>query len=324
MTARDWAQLFRLQTVALISPLFCLGYLLAGNPFFSWRMLAWWGMGILWHITGFTMNNFFDYSTDYYDPAKRHHPHVSGAIPMKEIWEVLIALIVISLLYGRLLLRNNSLGFVLLIITVVTGFLYNLLSKRFLLAPIFIGLTYALVPLIPFGRPTPVMLAISAYLFLYLFVQTSVNGSLKDIDVDPVSILRTLGVSIRTWSDNSQTLELTTRARIYVHGLMALHILPLWYLYSHLAIPIGVIAFAIPPFVGSWAVFKFGHMKKEWDRDKILRYGGAHGALAYFVLTPIFYVPLGVWGVAFFVAVPMLWFMVFNRICWDATIGAKI
>lgn len=321
MKIRDYLLLFRVHTAGLTQGAVLLGLLLAGVSLLSWDTLFWCVWAVLFHATGFLYNNLADYEHDLKDPAKKSHPLISGKVDIHIAYHIDIALHAFLLLMGVLLTDGKLLPTFFLVICVVTGWLYNWTCKRSLVAPAFISISFGFLLLISYltyaDGFTPLVVVVTAYAISQMFFQIAVEGYLKDIEHDPVNLLRELGVRIRRgrlrMSIGGIVFSFSSKMATYLSGIC-------------LTVYIGgffsLMVFILGMTVQNSIFFKLA--QPAWDRKKVVRNCALMEIVTYFTLIWILFPVVGLWESIVMTLYPMAWFVVWNKMYWGTSIRPKV
>jgi len=323
MALGAWLQFCRWHTAALTSSVLVLGHLLAGEPLLGWGTLLWALFGLCFHSAGFQNNNIMDYWHDLDDPHKSHMVLVSGAIPLRHAIQVNAALIALTAFLGAYLTRLSPLPLLVLIACALSGFAYNLVSKATVLGPVPISLCFGLLAAVSYfsagGEPCTLIGLVLAYLLAAIWFQIAWEGFKKDIEADRVNLLRRLGAKVE--GDRF----VATRGAV-LFG---------W------ASKLPTIALGIPIFAASgssWvaavplalAIAGQGYASAKlifpgrWVHRETVRYCAVTEILTLWTLLFALQGAIGWAAVAALIAIPLAWFVFWNRVYWKSYIAPRV
>lgn len=301
-----------------------LGYVLAGNPLFDVRALAWAFFALLFHAFGFLQNNIFDYDYDKKDPSKAHHPLMTGEITVERAMglDVLLCLATVALQIALSL--GNPIPTIVLLISILFGTLYNYLCKRTLLGPLLITASLSTLVMVPYlsyaSTLSPLMWLLVAFTAFLMLYQISVSGYLKDFkQTDEVNLLRAMGSRLE-----GDDLKLSLQAKAYAYTLTSIKFL----LSGAIAVGLRTVTWAFLG-AGSMAVAFLLMSSKltesgPFKHDKRVKQMALVEVLSYFALVFAVEGAIGWMGVAALVLLPMLWFVVMNRIIWGTRLTPRV
>jgi hypothetical protein len=204
---KDWLRVFRAQTAPL-SVIIVLAAYLNGD----WNLTTALVLIILMVLSHWFMyghNSLMDtvMGYDFEDPGKEHHPLIDGRINWntghRVIHTGLVLLAIITIIVTISIAVEPILALICLILWIVLGQAYNDgMSKESLLGPVMIaGMTSAMVGWAwflsheTFGNTGTLYLI---YIFLLIYFQIAIDGSLKDIkQPEKSNILIKMGVHFK-------------------------------------------------------------------------------------------------------------------------------
>lgn len=301
-----------------------LGYVLAGNPLFDVRALAWALFGLLFHAFGFLQNNLFDYELDKKDPSKAHHPMITGEIKYLDAARLDVVLAVGMILYLLALTWGNWYSQLLFLPCFILATVYNLLCKKSLLGPLYITVSFTILVFVPFVNytrtVTPLMWLLGALTAFLMLFQISVSGYLKDMkQTDEVNLLRAMGSKLE-----GENLKLSLQAVAYAEALA-------WIKAFILLAMIVVAGTATWAYLGALAVsmgFIWLSVKLvspgPFEHDRRVKQMAIVEVLSYFSLVFALEGVIGWMGVAALIVLPMLWFVALNRVMWQTAVTPRV
>ena len=318
---RNWLTFLRIHTSNLTQVGAMLGPLLAGvrNVPLLVIYLLW---GLCYHAWGFTDNNIQDYAYDKQDPAKQHFALVKGAIPIGKARLVNQVFFVPVLLVGLWFGYSNPASLAFLGLSITAGMLYNRTCKKSLLAPVYITVAFTSIPLFTYFSQTtawnlPIIIVAIYTVFLMLF-QIAFEGYLKDLQSDPVNLLRTWGATVKDGK-----LDL---------GLQGV----LWVLVKFGNILVGFCYFAAINNVESTAFLLYGFLgvaiaiaytmlaHEDYNNKRVTSNAARMEILTYFALIAALEPVFGWTITATLFVYPILWFACLNYLSWKTILRPKV
>lgn len=327
MRLKAWAEFFRIHTVALTGSVCVLGYVIGGGVLLSWSALLWFLFGLFFHACGFSHNNICDFRVDADDPAKRHFPLVAGKISFFWASEVNRVGMVFLMLFGAFLTGLRPVSTFFLVVVVVSGFLYNYMSKVSVLAPIPIALCFGLLAGVPYfsisDEVSPLILATLGFGLAQIWTQIAVLGYYKDMESDKVSLLKILGAKLV-----GERLKLYVASRKSV-GFSWVSKLPMvalglavWFLADSDVASLAVLVLFT---TSTLMVFHNIVKTKVWNHDEALRNCALCEILTYWSVVVALQGVLSWFGVLVMTVAPLAWFLLWNRLYWKTwRIGPKV
>lgn len=318
---RNWLTFLRIHTSNLTQVGAMLGPLLAGVRNVPLLIIyAVWGL--CYHAWGFTDNNIQDFEYDKKDPAKQHFALVKGVIPISKAKSVNIAFFIPTLLIGLLLGYSNPASIAFLFLSITSGVLYNRTCKKSLVAPLYITIAFTSIPLFTyFTVATDWNIAVTMVAFYTMFLmifQIAFEGYLKDLQSDPVNLLR-------KWGARVEGGKLFLGTQIYF-----------WPIVKTVNICIPIIFFALLRFSDYLIVFVYDGLvigifimyallvDINYDNKKVTANAARMEILTYFALIVSLQYVLG-WEIAIILLVyPILWFTCLNYATWRTLLRPKV
>jgi len=328
MTLRHWIELARVHTAGLTTALFIGGYLLGGGTIFSIPFLLWFICGVFYHICGFIHNNIADYPYDSVDPGKKHFPLVTGAINFRKADEVDRYLMIIFCFYALYLTGLKPIPTFILFLAISGGLFYDCFSKRTPLAVPGVSTAWGILPLISYYSTTsnfsPVIMWVTLYSWVQVFVQISVLGFIKDIEAPRENnLMRKLGC--RVWlSIEGDKFICSVQAFLYATLLKGFHMFLLIPILlssnsSRLAWLLSMLFFMV-----SYFPYK-KLMSPKWERDNVLGRCVLNEAFAFFAVMPAIQGVIGWEAVILLLVYPPIWVFTWMRLQWGSwRLGPKV
>jgi len=319
---RSWLRIARIHTANLSQAAVIIGLLLAGEYNTTLIILfALWAT--VYHGSGFMQNNLMDYQYDLKDSAKQHFPLVTGEISMSIAFFVTYSLMALCFIVGLFLSNGRPLSILFLISAFFFGTLYNMQSKKSLLSPLYISVAFTSLLLFAYfsvaGGMSVLMLLVALYAFFMLMFQISVEGYTKDLETDPVNLLRWLGCDCGLGK-----IRITGRAKVYAWMMRVptyLLAFGIWYYSKSDIFSLALICLLIPMTSKTvWKLLESG----DYDNKKTVRYCAVIEILTYWILVLALQGAIGwIWTIVL-VVYPILWFLMLNQITWKTWVRPAV
>lgn len=322
MTSR-WLRLLRIHTSSLTQPVVLLGLVLAGVKV-GWMYPVFALFAVIYHAAGFIQNDIYDHRQDQSDPAKKHFPLVTGEISIKQARLLYIILTLLLLLGGLKLSNGRPAAILALIGAVLFGILYNVRSKTDLFSPLYIAAAFVILPVFSFysyaRHLNSLTLAVIGYLFFLMLFQIGVEGYMKDLSADRVSLLHRLGT--QTLPDG--TLHVSTATRWFA-WMLRLPALILMVIIASLAgtSPLGLILACLFMLGNGWATVRLLRGGR-YNQHKRVRFCAIIEVFTYSQLICALQGLLGWTGTAVFILYPYIWFLILNQLTWKTWITPRV
>lgn len=335
MTTRAWLQASRIHTASLTIPGTLLGVVAAGHtePVTLLLFGLW---ALLYHAIGFLDNNVCDLEHDRRDPAKAHFALVTGEVPV-DLARAIVLLGTIGVFAFGLNLLHDGLAFAFLAIAIAAGLAYNRLSKRTLLAPLFICSAFASLPAFAYfavgGRSEPgVGLYVVAYAWFLMLHQIAWSGYVKDLASDQVNLLDRLGSLAQRpgyWGTSWRGRPYDGKSHLYDFSRSALA----WGFATRAACPILAFAWVTysgwsAPAAAVWIVALLGAFFYTARSGPMLRsrkvlWMSLGEVSAYFLLLSTLQPLLGAATVLWYV-LPLGWYAFWNTTLWGSLVAPRV
>lgn len=327
MKLRPWLTFLRIHTSNLTQVGALLGPLLAGvrNIPFLFLYVLW---GLCYHAWGFTDNNLQDYEYDRKDPAKQHFALIKGTIPIGKAKLVNLLLFIPTLLLGLALtypIIEHPTAFAFLILCIISGMMYNRTCKKSLLAPIYIAIAFTSLPLFTFftisSTFNPAIIMVGAYTIFLMLFQIAFEGYLKDIETDPVNLLRTFGAYVR-----NNKLQLGFQKSFWLFVKIINVFIGLYFILvinidsADSAATFLLYAFLVVLMIGIYDKL----VQENYNNKKITSNASRMEILTYFALIVSLQSILGWETVAILLIYPIVWFLVLNYATWQTLLRPKV
>lgn len=332
---REFLRLSRVHTASLTIPGVLLGAYLAGlhDP---WTLTPFGFWALIFHSQGFLSNNLEDLEYDKSQAEEKGlFPLVRGTITPGEAWtffyvqHVLMWALGLALIFvgnGFRPVPQIPLAFLALVLAVLTGFAYNHTSKRTTFAPVYICTSFASLPLYAYWAAGGGAWGLEGwYLFAYgwllMLPQIAVSGAVKDLEDDPVNLMRDLGAEVRVPGEGRCWWGFSLGARAWAWGarLPSLVLAFLWTASSGGSLG-GVVVLVMLVVLAHMGLLQEGWM----PRGVKVRWMAVEEVLVYWLLVVSLLPSLGVGlGLGFMVG-PFLWFVALNLVMWNQPLAPRV
>lgn len=288
-----------------------LGFTLAGGALLSWTGVIWAVFGLLFHAAGYADNNLEDYFHDQKDANKTRFP-LGKTLTLARARGFTI-LLHAALLVSAALLARSLVPFIGFLAIYCLGLAYNRKSKSSGFAPLLFALTFSPLAVFSFysfkGEITGLILAVSSLAFFECLFQNAVSTSVKDIEYDPVSSMKTLGVQLV-----GDKLEFPPSAVAFSFGLKVLVLIPIVYLFdfSSLFARLASIPFLAIALVYSVVMLRTG----PWERSRRMLVAAVSELGVYYSVVALFAFDLGLFWAFFMVFFPVVWYVALKKVLW--------
>lgn len=328
LTLRNWLTFLRIHTSNLSQVGAILGVLIAGvRDIPTLILFAVWGF--FYHAWGFTDNNLCDYEHDLKDPAKQHFALIKGDISLYQAKIVNALLFLPTLFFGLYLshpISEHPTAFAFLMLAIVSGLLYNRTCKKSLLAPIHITIAFTALPLFSyftvastFSMP---MVLVGAYTILLMLFQIAFEGYLKDIESDPVNLLRRLGAYTY---DMGKSLYLGEQIYFWLTMKTATVLIGYKIVVTVQSDLIAELTFYIlSTFVFILLTLLAFYPDGTFDNKLVTKNAARMEIVTYFALIVALQGLLGWIIVAILMLYPILWFLGLNKLTWKTWLRPKV
>ncbi len=293
---KDWARLFRLQTLGATAMAPVLGAALAIG--IDIRLAYVFIFGILVHVVGFAHNNFCDRNIDlriiHSNPIARKEISASTAA-----YVIAILWMAMYLMPLFLIETDGAIVYLIVLSMSVVGTLYNMLSKKFVPSGVFLALwisTLTLSGYAFFSLDWNIPIIILCLAALMQCWNQWIEGLLKDRDTDAVNLAKIL----KGW-----------RWDIFFYASLIVQVIIIDWLLWELR-PILIYGSAAFFFVIA-SVLVWALIAEEKDRSKMLKLSGLHEILVYEAVVCCISVFIADWAIVFGL-VPVLIYLAFNRL----------
>lgn len=318
---RNWLTFLRVHTSNITQVGAMLGPLLAGVRNVPLLILyAVWAF--CYHAWGFSDNNIEDYEYDKTDPAKQHFALIKGVIPLSKAKLLNYFLFLPMLGIGLFLGYSSPASLAFLLLSITAGILYNRTCKKSLLAPIYVTLAFTSIPLFTFFSVAkdwnmPIIFVAIYTVFLMLF-QIAFEGYLKDLQSDPVNLLRRMGAYVKD-------------GKLHLAGQNIL-----WLLVKFANMYVGIVYFFIILLpnqiafifylllcIGMAVVYSL-LIQEDYDNKKVTSNAARMEILTFFALIIMLQNVLGWETVTILLVYPILWFICLNYLTWRTFMRPRV
>ncbi|MCU0800061.1 MAG: UbiA family prenyltransferase [Candidatus Thermoplasmatota archaeon] len=289
------------------------------------------------HAWGFSLNEVMDLDIDREVGALKDKPLVSGRVGKKEAYVLSTACLLISfcLFAGASLLSgvNVLVPLCLLLLSTIAGGIYDILGKRFILSDIFVALWMFFLVLSSASTVGNDGFAISVWAVVvlssvHILFNNSVEGGLKDVENDRKCRVPTLAVETGCNYDNGKltvTLPFFLWA-VVLRGTFVAMASAFAYLISDMEgwgdwFTVLVSILGISLFVNALGFLREGG---RFDRERLVRTFAVH-EMASFALSLLVVLPTaGPIAGLVTLLVPVLWFVLVNRVIYGSEMSPKV
>ncbi len=198
----DILRLFRIHTGAATAAVPALGLLAAGGSYLALAFVVL--AGLTHHAWGFSLNEVVDLEVDRRSKGLSHKPLVSGRIPRKVGLVLSIIMGILSFIFISIATLVEGVDplvpLIFLVLSSLSGTLYNVYGKRFPLSDIFVGVWMFFLVLSAasvssgWGPYHISIWAVAGLSSIHLVFNNSVEGGMKDVENDRGSGARTFAV----------------------------------------------------------------------------------------------------------------------------------
>jgi len=261
---------------------------------------------------------------DEMDPRKQHFPLVSGEINFRKADEIVRYLMILFCFFTLYLTKLQPTPTFFLFLAISGGLLYDYFNKVTPLAVLGVATAWGILPIISYYSTTssfsPVIMWVTIYSWVQVFIQISVLGWIKDIEAPRENnLMRKLGCRVE-----GDQFICSSVALSYAIVLKAFHMFLLIMVLgvsnsSPLAWFMSFLFYWI-----SWIPYRW-LMNPKWERDKVLGRCVLNEAFAFFAVMPAIQGVIG-WGPVFLMIVyPPIWVFVWMRLQWkEWRLGPKV
>lgn len=307
----DYLRFVRLDSASASIAYSLLGFTLAGGALLSWKAVVWAIFGLLFHAAGYADNNLQDYSHDQKDANKARFP--LGRTLNLSSARAFTVLLHATLLVSAALLARSMVPLIGFVAIYSFGLAYNRKSKSSGFAPLLFAMTFSPLAVFSFysfkGEITSVILAVSSLAFFECLFQNAVSTSVKDIENDPVSSMKSLGVQLV-----GDTLKFPPSAAVFSFGLKVLVLVPLVYLFNFapLFAELAAIPFLAIALIYSIVMLRTG----PWERSKRMLVAAVSELGVYYSVIVLFSFELGAFWAIFMIFFPLVWYVAVKKALW--------
>lgn len=288
---------------------------MAGGVLLSWTGFAWGLFGLLFHAAGYADNNLQDYPYDQTDENKVRFP-LGKTIALVSASRFTISLHA-ALLISAALLTRSLVPFIGFLAIYSFGLAYNRKSKSSGFAPMLFAMTFSPLAVFSFysvkGEVTSLILAVSSLAFFECLFQNAVSTSVKDIEYDPVSSMKSLGVQLV-----GDRLVFPPSAVVFSFGLKVLVLVPLVYLFAFTPLPANLVAipFLVIALISSAEMLRTG----PWERSKRMLVAAVSELGVYYSVIVLFAFELGPFWAVFMIFFPLVWYVAVKKAIWGSVL----
>ena len=311
-----YLRLMRIHTAGLTACAPLAGGLVMGETD-VFRLLLLIGVGVLCHIYGFVLNEYFDREIDRQSLYLQGKPLVSGVIPVQHALFLSVGAMLVAVLLTVLFVFSwFTVG--CLFLAFLFGFLYDRFAKKLPYSDFVVGIGFFFLCLYGAFSVSSDISGLAYVVALLAMMQMTINNiiaGMKDVDHDfVVSGLSTplrLGVKL-----HEKGMAVSKRFIAFLGGLKATHIsltvVPFFVFFALFQVWQLVLIVVL---IGIGVVFIVKLLTCEvFDRERIIRIIGFHEMFAFLVIPVLLYGLVGVGAAVFLVLFPFVWLAVFMRV----------
>lgn len=294
---------------------------------------------LLFHASGFGMNNVMDYKWDVVDPNKKHFPLVTGEIDLKTANKFIWILTAFAAGYGFVLCNGRILAIAAMTLGFTWSIAYNYANKIYpRISPILIAGGFTAMPFIGYFSFTydyntgfALLVKYSVVLLLY---QIAVEGFAKDFLVPQKNLLIDLGAKV----GKDGILRWSFTARLFawkLHIFKIVLITWMFYYFGHFwycFIDIGgycwvgflsdrgpAVFFIIIVTYFVWQMTR----DQQFNNAKIVQQASWIEVFSYWAMVAAIFSVLDLlWWL--FIFSPFIWFVIINKLTWSTTTAPKV
>jgi len=319
----------RIHTAGLTMAGIVLGYLLAGGT--QWQVMIMLALyALTFHYAGFGTNNLLDYWHDKKDAHKIDFPLIKGSVSYRSaligvLFTTMLSFVLIFYIIMKYAPQESIMYLIILVlINQVFGLIYNSISKYTCIPSVIsICLSFSVLPVIGWFMATSTISYIIVMLFIatifLMAYQIGVSGYYKDIQSDPVSILRKLGCYV---DSNTNRYHPTEKAMAYAVALKLAYFIVL-YLMIKDANPI-VSVLTIAWFFVCMFFVTVQNSEHEFVHKNVTRYCSLIEVVSYFALITVLSSYINIITSILLALAPFVWFVIWNKIFYGWWLQPKV
>ena len=334
----DYIRLVRLQTAAATATAPVVAALTAGQRVFV-DIFTLFLIGVLYHVYGFVLNEYFDMEVDSKSPDLSRKPLVSKRVPGEHA--LIISFIAVIFIFAiSLVFYPFFYSTLFLLLAVLFGGFYDVFGKKIPGSDFVLGLGFFFLCLFGAstfsGSFTVRVYVVSGIYFLQIVFNNAVEGGLKDVDHDFLANVKTLVLWMGVRLKNGK-LVITKTFKVFAFSLRFLFVVFIFFLVIHIHFDdvsmfhkvsltnlphvfwFQIITTASLTFLMAIIFYKFLKIK-DFDRAKLKRLFSIHEILSYYILiialSPLFDVVVTV----SLLLLPSLWYVVFNNLLYRTSL----
>jgi len=329
MKIKEYIAFGRIHTAGLTMAGTVLGYMLAGGM--QWHVMLLLGLyALLFHYAGFGTNNLLDYWHDKKDAHKTDFPLIKGSISYRNaLIGVLFATMLSFVLIFYIIIKYapaESIMYLIILVLInqVFGLIYNSISKYTCIPSVIsICLSFSVLPVIGWFIATSTISYIIVMLFIatifLMAYQIGVSGYYKDIQTDPVSILRKLGCYV---DKNTNMYCATEKALVYAVALKFAYFMVLYVMIKDENPVVSVLT--LTWFFACMFFVTLQNSDHVFEHKTVTRYCSMIEIISYFALVTVLSSYIGIVVAIVMAFVPFVWFVIWNKIFYGWWLQPKV
>ena len=290
-------------------------------------------IGLIINIGGQVHNDIKDFDIDKRSNELKDRPLVKGTVSFKTA-KVIILLCLISVFAIILYFFPNMIAILVIIISFMFGVLYNIYSKKFPGADLFLSVNMSLFLLFgaivviddfqglqDIGMITWIVFALT---FIHVFLMDALGGGLKDAKNDRDSGAKTLAIYLGVKANNKLYISLSYKLIILIFEFSTIIFAFIPFILFDFEFSIIQMIFIILLIIFMvFSTIKLLNIK-TFDRKKIMYHNRNHELAGYVLVPLILFNIIGFYWFGFLIFLPIVWFIVFNYIFYkDSWINPK-
>lgn len=327
----EYLRLFRLHTGAATASAPLIGGLIMGQRDIS-ALVVLFFIGIFYHIFGFVLNEYVDINVDKKSTDLKEKPLVSGSITKNQALSIVIISIFCCYLFVFIFFRSIY-TFSFLSLSIILGMLYDLYGKKilgmdFVLAGGFFFLCLTGSSTISTNFNNLIYLFCLLYFFQIVY-NNAVEGGLKDVDHDSLAGAKTLstfmGVNVKKGFQNitKSFVFFSYALRIIFLGLVIfLGMQPqlLFWTDKHIFEILIVIVLIVVYFASLLSFLK----SMKFDRGRLKKIFSVNEMTSFFIVLIVLSPLIGRYLTVFLMALPAVWYLVFNVVLYGKLLEPRV
>ena len=328
----EYFRLIRPQGAVSTAVVIIIGYLIMMGPHDLINLSILFIIGVLGHIFGFVLNEYFDTIIDRESEYLKEKPLVSEAIPRNHA--LFIALFSCICVYVLTIIFFWSLfPLIFLSLAFLSGVIYDIMGKKIPGSDLFIGFSSFFGCL--FGASivsihfTNLVYIISLSVFIFIVFCNAVVGGLKDADHDSLAGAKTTATRMGVKVENGKML-ITKKFKLFSYALDLAFItliilavfqpeISLWQSGQYLILIIMLILMAIVIVT----LYKFLNLSR-FERPRLYRLFLLNGTASYLIVPIVLFPIIGLNIMLILLVIPTAWLLMCNLILYGKPVQPQL